>query len=186
MAGTLGPLSYVNKDGTLTTGNTTMSSSISSNTGNKTENKSTLDVDDFLQLLVAEMQYQDPLQPTDNTQYMAQMATFTQVEATTQMQTSTEKEMASNLVGKTVIMSTELNSTGYIAGKVNYWENIDGTIYLGIGDKLYDIADLETVMDEDYYKKWAGIDDTKPDNTTNEDESDNTDNAGTNDTDKTE
>ena len=156
MASTTGPLSYLKDDGSLTTDNTTMSSSMSSLKGNKTENKSTLDVDDFLQLLVAEMQYQDPLEPTDNTQYMAQMATFTQVEATTQMQNTTEQNMASNLVGKTVIMSTNLTSSGYIAGAVNYWESIEGTIYLGIGDKLYDIADLETVMDEDYYKQWSG------------------------------
>ena len=72
------------------------------------------------------------------------------------MQNTTEQNMASNLVGKTVIMSTNLTSSGYIAGTVNYWESIEGTIYLGIGDKLYDIADLETVMDEDYYKQWSG------------------------------
>lgn len=151
---TTGPLAYLNSDGAVV--DSTSNSSISSTTGNKKENKSTLDVDDFLQLLVAEMQYQDPLEPTDNTQYMAQLATFTQVEATTQMQKSAEKEMASNLVGKTVIMSTELNSSGYVAGTVNYWEKINDTIYLGIGDKLYDIADLETVMDDEYFKQWVG------------------------------
>ena len=52
---------------------------ISSTTKNDKSNSS-LDVNDFLQLLVAQMQYQDPLEPTDNTQYIAQMATFTQVE----------------------------------------------------------------------------------------------------------
>lgn len=155
MASTIGPLAYYQSDGTTKTKSEEMNSNISSTTGNKTTGSSTLDVDEFLQLLVAEMQYQDPLEPTDNTQYMAQLATFTQVEATTQMQISAEKDMASNLVGKTVIMSTELNSYGYVAGKVNYWENIDGTIYLGIGDKLYDIADLETVMDDDYYNQWV-------------------------------
>lgn len=51
------------------------------------KSNSSLDVNDFLQLLVAQMQYQDPLEPTDNTQYIAQMATFTQVEATTEMAT---------------------------------------------------------------------------------------------------
>ena len=122
------------------------------NKGNKdAKDASTLDVNDFLQLLVAQMQYQDPLEPTDNTQYIAQMATFTQVEATAQMNNKVEQQMASSLVGKTVIMETDLNSEGMVAGKVDYWETIDGTVYLGIGGKLYDIADLDTVMDDEYF-----------------------------------
>ncbi|MBQ4282517.1 MAG: flagellar hook capping protein, partial [Lachnospira sp.] len=64
---------------------------------NEAKDASTLDVNDFLQLLVTQMQYQDPLQPTDNTQYIAQMATFTQVEATAQMNNSVEQQMASEL-----------------------------------------------------------------------------------------
>lgn len=121
---------------------------------NEAKDASTLDVNDFLQLLVAQMQYQDPLQPTDNTQYIAQMATFTQVEATAQMNNSVEQQMASELVGKSVIMATDMTSDGFVSGKVDYWETIDGVVYLGINNKLYDIADLDTVMDQDYYDKF--------------------------------
>jgi len=49
-------------------------------TANKKEKSSTLGKDDFLQLLVAQMQYQDPLEPTSNTEYIAQYATFSEVE----------------------------------------------------------------------------------------------------------
>lgn len=100
--------------------------------------------------MVAEMQNQNPLEPTDNSDYMAQLATFTQVEATKEMNDNTLQDMASNLVGKQVIMTTTQNSNGYIGGTVDYWETINGTVYLGIGGKLYDIADLDTVMDKDY------------------------------------
>lgn len=130
------------------------------------KDKSTLDVNDFLKLLVAQMQYQDPLEPTDNTQYIAQMATFTQVEATAQMNNKVEQQMASSLVGKYVIMATNLTSSGMIAGKVDYWETIDGNVYLGIGGKLYDVADLDTVMDEEYFKQFIddeGSDEDKTD-----------------------
>lgn len=126
------------------------------NSTKKAENTSTLDVNDFLQLLVAQMQYQDPLEPTDNTQYISQMATFTQVEATTDMGNRVEQQMATSLVGQSVIMASNKSSTGIVAGVVDYWELIDGTVYLGIGGELYDIADLDTVIDEKYFDKITG------------------------------
>ena len=151
-----------------TTSSTTESTTISSKSTKEKDAKesSTLDVNDFLSLLVTEMQYQDPLEPTDNTQYIAQMATFTQVEATTEMGNKVEQQMASSLVGKSVIMKTNESSSGMIAGKVNYWENIDGKIYLGINGKLYDIADVDTVLDNDYYDKLVNGDTSKKDDTT--------------------
>jgi flagellar basal-body rod modification protein FlgD len=138
-----------------TTTSNTESATISS-TGKNTESSSNsvLDVDDFLMLLCTELQYQDPLEPTDNSDYIAQMATFTQVAATNDMLDSVSRQTASNLVGKTVIMNTDLNTQGYVAGTVDYWEVISGTIYLGIEGKLYDLADLDTVMDDSYYEQW--------------------------------
>ena len=62
-----------------------------SSTKKEEKGKNTLDINDFLALMVAQMQYQDPLEPTDNTQYIAQMATFSQVEATKSMLNKTEQ-----------------------------------------------------------------------------------------------
>jgi flagellar basal-body rod modification protein FlgD len=42
--------------------------------------KSTLDQGDFLRLLTAQLQNQDPTKPVDNFQYVQQMAMFAQVE----------------------------------------------------------------------------------------------------------
>lgn len=143
----------------------TSNSNISSTTKDTEKSNSSLDVNDFLKLLVAQMQYQDPLEPTDNTQYITQMATFTQVEATTEMGDKVEQQMASALVGKAVIMKTNTNSDGMIAGKVNYWETIDGKVYLGIGGKLYDLEDLDTVLDDKYYDSLVNPDDDTADGT---------------------
>lgn len=44
------------------------------------KNKNAVDSDMFLTLLVAEMQNQDPLEPTSNTEWVSQYATFTQVQ----------------------------------------------------------------------------------------------------------
>ena len=159
----------------VTTTNGTTSSTTEKSTKEKdAKESSTLDVNDFLSLLVTEMQYQDPLEPTDNSQYIAQMATFSQVEATKEMLDTATRQTASNLVGKTVIMTTDLNKDGYIAGKVDYWEVISNKIYLGIDGKLYDI---------DYYKKWNKNDSTtdtsnKSDSSSSDTSSDKSDTTG--------
>ena len=46
----------------------------------KLKGSNTLDKDAFLQLLVAQMKYQDPLEPTSNTEYISQYATFSELE----------------------------------------------------------------------------------------------------------
>ncbi|MBQ9365484.1 MAG: flagellar biosynthesis protein FlgD [Schwartzia sp.] len=48
-----------------------------------TNNNSALDKDAFLQLLVTQMQYQDPLDPQDNSEYVAQLAQFSALEQMT-------------------------------------------------------------------------------------------------------
>ena len=54
---------------------------------NATSQTSKTDVDyqSFLRLLVAQMKNQDPTKPMDSTQYVAQLATFSQVEQSVQM-----------------------------------------------------------------------------------------------------
>ena len=72
----------------------------------------TLGANDFLKLLMAQMQNQDPLQPTDSTQFVTQLAQFSQVQQSvaqsttlgtisTQLQGMSNSN-ASDLVGKTV------------------------------------------------------------------------------------
>lgn len=119
-----------------------------------TKKSNTLNMENFLSLLVAEMQNQDPLEPTSNSDYMAQMATFSQVEATSEMNERVLSQTASNLIGKAVIVKTDTNSTGYAGGIVNGWQEIDGIVYLGINGNLYDINDVEQVIDKNYYEKW--------------------------------
>ena len=65
-----------------------------------------MDKDAFLQLLVAQMKYQDPLQPTSNTEYISQYAQFSQVEQMNNMAASMDLQRASQLVGKEVYMKT--------------------------------------------------------------------------------
>ena len=121
--------------------------------------KSTLGYEEFLKLLTAEMQYQDPLEPTSNTDYVAQMATFSQLEATLSMKESltassdnTIKSMANQLVGQEVVVEDDESKTGYADGIVDYVMYEDGEIYISVNDKLYSIDKLDTISTKDYYE----------------------------------
>ena len=112
-----------------------------------------LDKEDFLNLLVAQMKYQDPLEPQSNTEYVSQLATFTQVEATENMAHTAESLQANALVGKTVIMRPTNPVTGeqsLVTGVVDYVMKEGSNIYLSVGGALYNLDDLYSVADSEY------------------------------------
>lgn len=115
-------------------------------------NSSGMDKDAFLQLLVAQMKYQDPLEPTSNTEYIAQYAQFSQVEQMQNMAATTELSRAGSLVGKEVYVKTTTSAgdTKYIQGKVDYVVFENGKAFLAIDEKLYSLDDLDTVADAEY------------------------------------
>ena len=121
----------------------------------KTGNDS-LGKDAFLQLLVAQMKYQDPLEPTSNTEYISQFATFSELEQMQNMSATLELSRASTLVGQTVLMKIT-DSTGRtttVQGNVDYVVYENGKAYLSIGGELYSMDDLDTVADEKYLEAY--------------------------------
>ena len=71
---------------------------------NKKTGSDSLNKDAFLQILAAEMQYQDPLEPSSNTEWVSQMSSFSQIESLQTVSDSISEQGASNLVGKRVIL----------------------------------------------------------------------------------
>ena len=127
------------------------SESSSTGKGGKKKNvDNTMGQDQFLQLLVAQMQYQDPLEPTSNTEWVAQMATFSMVESLNNMQQAFDKQSANDLVGKYVFINDGDN--GFVRGKVDFITKQDGKTKLSVNDKLYDLDQLDTVSDQEYYE----------------------------------
>lgn len=109
--------------------------------------------DAFMQLLVTQMQYQDPLNPSDNTQYISQLATFSQLEQMQNIAQTTTNSQAFSLVGKNVIVkadSTSNSASNYITGKVDYVYVTGSSTKLSIDGKLYSFDQLDTVLDDDY------------------------------------
>jgi flagellar basal-body rod modification protein FlgD len=77
------------------------------------------DQDTFLKLLVAQLKYQDPSNPADSTQFLAQTAQFTQVEKLGQIAQMMQAQQligASALVGRTVTYQDAdgLSQTGVV------------------------------------------------------------------------
>ncbi|MBS4021287.1 MAG: hypothetical protein KGZ79_02535 [Dethiobacter sp.] len=61
----------------------------------KTGNAGELDKHAFLELLITRLRYQDPLNPSDNGEFLAQMAQFTSLEQVQNINSSVEKLLAS-------------------------------------------------------------------------------------------
>ena len=121
--------------------------------------RNTADKEMFLKLLVAEMQYQDPLEPTSNTDYVKDLASFSEIEAVQAVQDQMSTIQANSLVGKYVILLTTGASGNqeYVSGKVDYvMTDEEGKMFLSVNEKLYSIDELYSVCDDLYYNAVTG------------------------------
>lgn len=134
----------------------TSAESLANSKVKKTGNSS-LDKDAFLQLLVAQMKYQDPLEPTSNTEYISQFATFSELEQMQNMSATLELSRASSLVGQTVMMKVTDSEgrTKTVQGNVDYVIYESGKAYLSIGGEPYSLDDLDTVADKKYLEAYS-------------------------------
>ncbi|MCR5403337.1 MAG: hypothetical protein K6E91_05870, partial [Butyrivibrio sp.] len=110
------------------------------------------DKDAFMQILVAQMKYQDPMEPTSNTEYISQYATFTQVEQLSNMASAMSMSRASEMVGKTVVISEAVEGGGTkdTQGVVDFVTYQGNKAYLNIDGVNYNIDDVTQVLDENY------------------------------------
>lgn len=106
----------------------TASTTQSSSTTSTSDSGATIDYDSFLKLLLAEMKNQDPTSPTDASEYVAQFATFSQVEQAMQtnskldtMLSSLALSQADGLIGRTIT-----SEDGTVSGEVKSVRIISG------------------------------------------------------------
>ena len=101
------------------------------------EKSATINYESFLKLLVAQMKNQDPTEPMDATQQMAQLATFSQVEQTIKtnknlesMLQRTSLQEANSVIGRTVV-SNDGATSGVVKEVTLYNDGIVATLDSG-------------------------------------------------------
>jgi flagellar basal-body rod modification protein FlgD len=117
---------------TITGTNGTAGTEITRNVG------PTLGKDDFLKLLVGQLQHQDPMQPSDDQQWIGQMAQFSQLEQVTNTAATSQKIVDAlntngtlSLIGRTVTYLDEAGAAH--TGSVDTVDMAGGTASLTVG-----------------------------------------------------
>lgn len=102
---------------TTTTSTSASSAASAASTVADAAGKSTLGKDDFLKLMIAQLQNQDPLNPMDNQAFVAQLAQFSNLEQLQQVnsginslsigQAGANQQAATNLVGRDITFKSD-------------------------------------------------------------------------------
>lgn len=118
-----------------------------------TRGTTSLGKDAFLQLLVAQMQYQDPLEPSSDTEWIAQLAQFSSLEEMQNMSSTLSNTQAFTMVGKTVQVTTDSTT---VEGVVDYVSVSGNTSYVNINGAQYKAADVKAVLGDNYLQEKYG------------------------------
>lgn len=108
---------------------------------------------DFLNLLVTQFRYQDPLDPMDDKEFIAQMAQFTSLEQMQNMNSVLSNSQAFSLIGKNVTANVTDPNTFEIktvSGIVSTVKMSNGKTYLIIDNQQVE-ADKVVEVNESYY-----------------------------------
>ena len=110
---------------------------------------------DYMNLLITQLQNQNPLEPLDNNEMASQLAQFSQLQQLESMNESfakvlatTELTYANSLIGKEVsfMLETETGAIDITSGIVEQiYNNVDGEIFLRVGDYMFGLEHVISV-----------------------------------------
>ena len=124
-------------------------SSVSSALSSAVSSSGTVSKDEFLQLLVTELKYQDPMNPQYSTQFVAQLATFSTLEQMTQLNTNMETSLelsAANLIGKTATVTDSTQTSGYTTGTIQGVQYYADGPAVKIGGTDYAFSSVQSIQ----------------------------------------
>ena len=121
----------------------------STNTEQKVQPKSNnqFDKEMFLQVLVAQMKYQNPIEPDSNMEYITQYATFSQVEQLTNIQSAVSALRADMSIGKNVTLQPPGGDE--VTGKVDKVFYVDDTPYISVCGNNYLFENVKEISNNE-------------------------------------
>lgn len=112
--------------------------------------KPTLDKDDFLKILITQLQHQDPTKPMEDKEFIAQMAQFSSLEQMTNMGREFAKVAAVLRVGEAQGMLGKnveiVNGSSSVTGTVTQVMRGDYPMVM-VNGTFYDLAQVEKVIE---------------------------------------
>ena len=108
-----------------------------------------LNMQDFLNLLVAQISNQDVLNPMDNTEFVAQMAQFSALQAMTDLTELAMQGQATSLIGKNVVVA-HYNNSGQLEVQEGLVERVTihgGKTKLYVNDMEYDYSNVMEIKE---------------------------------------
>jgi flagellar basal-body rod modification protein FlgD len=113
------------------------------------KNSTSLDQDDFLKILITQLQHQDPTAPVEDKDFIAQMAQFSSLQQITNMNAGFQKmsgllssSEAAQVLGKTVEISDGQNTVRGVVDKVMRGDNP----LVSVNGAVYDFSQVESVI----------------------------------------
>jgi flagellar basal-body rod modification protein FlgD len=118
--------------------------------GTKVTNpNSELGKNEYLQLLVTQLENQDPLNPIDDKEFIAQMAQFSALEQMLNLNNSFNAVKAYSLLGKTISANIDSNgSSSTITGKVDAVKFDGSNYYLEVQGSNVSLDSVTSVSDQ--------------------------------------
>jgi flagellar basal-body rod modification protein FlgD len=130
--------------------NSTSTSSTSSTSNPSATGFANLTTADFMKMLIAELQDQDPTQPMSSQDLLGQLATMSQLQSTTDLDsalqantTNQQLSIGASFIGKT-INGTDGNGNA-VSGVVDQAFLQSGTAYVGVGNSTVPLANITDV-----------------------------------------
>ena|SRR5271157_794617 len=135
----------------------TTASSISTAGANSTLNQA-----DFLKLLVTQMTSQDPLNPTSDTAFAAQLAQFSALQEATAMAGDMARMQASSLIGATVSVESATTAGQETTGVVSAVDMSSGSPEILVNGQLYALSQILSIAPTQTTAATASTTSSKP------------------------
>lgn len=116
---------------------------------NVQKNNGTLNMQDFLNLLVAQISNQDVMNPMDNTEFVAQMAQFSSLQAMSDLTELAMQGQATSLIGKNVVVAN-YNNYGQLEVEEGIVQRVTihgGNTKLYVNDMEYDYSNVMEIKE---------------------------------------